>query len=242
MFVKENLYRIFCNTENKWISVWSSILPITCPNNTTHLVNSNSISITEDGKKNNNSEIQFNSSNDLMGVANIDVVKTIRISSSNEPINPGTNYGCLFKPTGSADIYWKSENSGEAVNLVRKSGGVIQNFYGAGPYSTSSNNFIRAVTWNTSSIPSGFYRIGWSMYCNVNSTNSFNVRICINGLPIQIFNSRSNATNAIDTTNYSYFWYCNLDMGSQEIGVDISVSGSKTFRLTNVSSELWQIN
>lgn len=240
MFAKENLYRIWCTTENKWIPVWGLTAPIVCPNNSAHSINSNSVSITEDGKKNNNSEIRFNSGNDVIGVRNLDISKTIRIKSSEEPSNPGSDFGVLFKPASSSDIHWKSGTS-DAVNLVKRFGNSIDRFYGAGVYSTSNNNFIRAVTWNTNPITAGYYRIAWSMYCNVNATTSFSLRVMLDDAPIQIFNSRSNTTNSIDNSNYSYFWYDNLAAGSHEIGVDISVSGSRTFRLSNVAIELWQL-
>lgn len=43
-----NQYRIYCNTEAKNIYQWGQQPPTTCPNNTAHIVNLNSISITDE--------------------------------------------------------------------------------------------------------------------------------------------------------------------------------------------------
>jgi hypothetical protein len=40
-------WRIYCNTDNRWEYVWSETQPTTCPINTNHTVNNNSVNIVE---------------------------------------------------------------------------------------------------------------------------------------------------------------------------------------------------
>jgi len=40
-----NLYRFYCNTESSLVSDWGTEIPLVCPNNSTHTINSNSIAI-----------------------------------------------------------------------------------------------------------------------------------------------------------------------------------------------------
>lgn len=40
-------YRIFCETENKYVTFWTVTPPISCPNNRNHIINNNDISIIE---------------------------------------------------------------------------------------------------------------------------------------------------------------------------------------------------
>lgn len=40
-----NNYRLYCNTENAFNTIWDTKTPTTCPNNKTHLIDNNSISI-----------------------------------------------------------------------------------------------------------------------------------------------------------------------------------------------------
>ena len=40
-------YRVYCNTEAKNVFTWAESAPTTCPNNTAHTINNNSISIVD---------------------------------------------------------------------------------------------------------------------------------------------------------------------------------------------------
>jgi len=42
-----NKYKIWCVTEDAWVSVWAEEEPINCPNNTSHAIDQNSISVEE---------------------------------------------------------------------------------------------------------------------------------------------------------------------------------------------------
>jgi hypothetical protein len=45
-------YKIFCNTDNKYVYVWSKIQPSTCPENTTHSINLSSVVVIDDIRSN----------------------------------------------------------------------------------------------------------------------------------------------------------------------------------------------
>lgn len=51
-------YRVYCQTESAFSTIWDSIAPTVCPNNNTHTIDSNSIIITEEFKTNNVNIIQ----------------------------------------------------------------------------------------------------------------------------------------------------------------------------------------
>ena len=53
-----NEYRIFCDTENKFVTTWSSIKPTLCPNNSTDTIDSNSITIIDSVSSNDVNIIQ----------------------------------------------------------------------------------------------------------------------------------------------------------------------------------------
>jgi hypothetical protein len=40
-------YRIFCITENKYVYAWGQVIPVTCPDNTAHLIDPTTISVIE---------------------------------------------------------------------------------------------------------------------------------------------------------------------------------------------------
>lgn len=54
-----NQYRIFCNTEQVYVYSWGTSAPIACPNNNTHSVDMNSISITDTIAQNNVTVVQI---------------------------------------------------------------------------------------------------------------------------------------------------------------------------------------
>lgn len=54
-------YRLFCNTENKFVTVWSENKPIVCPNNIQDQVDINSISIVDSVSSNSVNIIQYSS-------------------------------------------------------------------------------------------------------------------------------------------------------------------------------------
>jgi len=52
MATEVNRYRVFCQTESNYTFVWDTSKPTTCPNNITHTIDSNSISIIDTIRKN----------------------------------------------------------------------------------------------------------------------------------------------------------------------------------------------
>jgi hypothetical protein len=57
-----NNYRLYCNTESLYINTWNSDTPTKCPNNNTHQIDTNSISIIDTINSSTVSIIQGNSS------------------------------------------------------------------------------------------------------------------------------------------------------------------------------------
>lgn len=60
-----NNYRLFCNTENSFVTVWNINTPSACPNNNTHLIDNDSVTIIDNINSNSTSIIQYN--NDING-------------------------------------------------------------------------------------------------------------------------------------------------------------------------------
>ncbi len=68
-----NKYRIYCNDENQYVYVWNKVVPSLCPNNTTHIINNETITIVDKICKNNMNIINQNS----------DIFGRLRISNAN---------------------------------------------------------------------------------------------------------------------------------------------------------------
>lgn len=51
-------YRVFCETENAFVTIWDKTPPTVCPNNISHTIDSNSITITDQVSSNNVNIIQ----------------------------------------------------------------------------------------------------------------------------------------------------------------------------------------
>lgn len=55
-----NYYRIYCSTEQTFVYVWNTSKPTTCPNNNTHTIDTNSITISDTVSKNEVKIQQYN--------------------------------------------------------------------------------------------------------------------------------------------------------------------------------------
>lgn len=107
-----NNYRLFCNTESAFVTVWNVNTPKVCPNNNMHLIDNDSITIIDNVSSNASNIVQYN--NDING--NFRTESKILFIPANQIITQ------LYKWPYNISIMtigWTSaeENRGDIVNV-----------------------------------------------------------------------------------------------------------------------------
>jgi len=106
-------YRIYCNTDNKWVYTWATTPPIECPDDSGHSFNSSSVSI-------------------------IQVARRKVITSTDSPYYTGLDFLSCDTTSGNIELRLKeaSSCSGGVVRIVMESGGNNVNIYNGNDVST----------------------------------------------------------------------------------------------------------
>lgn len=99
-----NKYRIYCNDENKYVYLWNKSTPSSCPNNNTHLINIDTITIVD---KINNTDINIANQN-------IDIFGRLRISNANVIFT-------LHHALGEKSLYIDTKLVGNATSTLESS-------------------------------------------------------------------------------------------------------------------------